>query len=64
MIRGTGSSRARPLPEQVSASRRRTRLEQDRTRLPGRGRHGEIAHKGEKAPNQASPRWHVERTKA
>jgi hypothetical protein len=35
-----------------------------RTRLPGRGRHGEIAHKGEKAPIQASPRWHVERTKA
>ena len=29
-----------------------------------RGLHGEIAHKGEKAPIQASQRWHVERTNA
>jgi transposase len=26
--------------------------------------HGRIAHKGEKAPIQASQRWHVERTHA
>ncbi|GGM21206.1 hypothetical protein GCM10010129_76840 [Streptomyces fumigatiscleroticus] len=38
----------------------------DRTRtlLSGRGLHGRIAHKGEKAPIQASQRWHVERTHA
>lgn len=29
-----------------------------------RGLHGRIAHKGEKAPIQASRRWHVERTHA
>ncbi len=29
-----------------------------------RGLHGEIAHKGEKAPIQATRRWHVERTNA
>jgi hypothetical protein len=34
-----------------------------RTLLADRGLHGEIAHKGEKAPIQASRRWHVERTK-
>jgi len=33
-----------------------------RTLLADRGLHGEIAHKGEKAPIQASRRWHVERT--
>ena len=32
------------------------------TLLADRGLHGEIAHKGEKAPIQASQRWHVERT--
>ncbi|MFE2061114.1 IS5 family transposase [Streptomyces sp. NPDC059467] len=35
-----------------------------RTLLDERGLHGRIAHKGEKAPNQASHRWHVERTHA
>ncbi|WP_329375474.1 IS5 family transposase [Streptomyces sp. NBC_01483] len=38
----------------------------DKTRavLDERGLHGRIAHKGEKAPIQASQRWHVERTHA
>ena len=31
--------------------------------LAERGLRGEIAHKGEKAPIQATRRWHVERTK-
>jgi transposase len=35
-----------------------------RTLLIERGLHGRIAHKGEKAPIQASRRWHVERTHA
>ncbi len=35
-----------------------------RTELTTRGLHGRIAHKGEKAPIQASQRWHVERTHA
>jgi transposase len=35
-----------------------------RTLLNERGLRGEIAHKGEKAPIQASRRWHVERTNA
>ena len=35
-----------------------------RTLLDERGLHGRIAHKGEKAPIQASRRWHVERTHA
>ncbi|MFG3702274.1 IS5 family transposase [Micromonospora sp. NPDC047620] len=35
-----------------------------RTLLAGRGLHGRIAHKGEKAPTQAGRRWHVERTHA
>ncbi len=33
-----------------------------RTELAARNLHGRIAHKGEKAPIQASERWHVERT--
>jgi transposase len=33
-----------------------------RNELAGRGLHAQIAHKGEKAPIQASQRWHVERT--
>lgn len=33
-----------------------------RTELAGRGLHGQIAHKGEKVPIQASGRWHIERT--
>ena len=32
--------------------------------LTERGLSGQIAHKGEKAPIQASQRWHVERTNA
>ena len=35
-----------------------------RDELAGRGLHGQIAHKGEKAPIQASQRWQVERTNA
>ncbi|MFE9976943.1 IS5 family transposase [Streptomyces hirsutus] len=35
-----------------------------RAELDGRGLHGRIAHKGEKAPIQASQRWHIERTHA
>lgn len=35
-----------------------------RALLSKRGLHGRIAHKGEKAPIQASRRWHVERTHA
>lgn len=35
-----------------------------RTLLDERGLHGRIAHRGEKAPTQASQRWHVERTHA
>jgi transposase len=35
-----------------------------RALLDERGPHGRIAHKGEKAPIQASQRWHVERTHA
>jgi transposase len=33
-----------------------------RDELTERGLHGQIAHKGEKAPIQASQRWHIERT--
>ncbi len=35
-----------------------------RDKLAERGLRGEIAHKGEKAPIQATHRWHVERTNA
>ncbi|WP_034090761.1 IS5 family transposase [Kitasatospora sp. NBC_01250] len=35
-----------------------------RTELTARNLHGRIAHKGERAPIQASERWHVERTHA
>lgn len=35
-----------------------------RDKLAERGLHGEIARKGEKAPIQATQRWHVERTNA
>jgi transposase len=31
-----------------------------REELTGRGLHGQIAHKGDKAPIQASGRWHIE----
>jgi transposase len=33
-----------------------------REELAGRGLHGQIAHKGDNAPIQASGRWHIERT--
>ena len=36
----------------------------DTATLTERGLHGEIADKGEKAPIQATQRWHVERTNA
>ncbi len=35
-----------------------------RTELAARNLRGRIAHKGERAPIQASQRWHVERTHA
>ena len=35
-----------------------------RAELESRGMKGEIAHKGDKAPIQAGPRWHDERTNA
>lgn len=35
-----------------------------RTELAARGLRGRIAHRGEKAPVQASQRWHLERTHA
>jgi IS5 family transposase len=35
-----------------------------RDELTSRGLHGQIAHKGEKAPIQASQRWQIERTNA
>jgi IS5 family transposase len=35
-----------------------------RDELASRGMHGDIAHKGDKAPLQARQRWHVERTNA
>lgn len=35
-----------------------------RTELAGRGLPAQIAHKGEKAPIQATQRWHIERTGA
>lgn len=35
-----------------------------RDELSTRGLHAQIAHKGEKAPIQASQRWHIERTNA
>jgi transposase len=38
--------------------------DKSRALLDERGLHGRIAHKGEKAPIQASQRWHVERTHA
>lgn len=54
-----------PLPEQITVHLD-AGYDSDNTRtlLAGRGLHGRIAHKGEKAPIQASRRWHVERTHA
>jgi transposase len=57
LLRSAASDRAgHPWPDYDSA---RTRNE-----LDDRGLHGQIAHKGEKAPIQASQRWHIERTHA
>jgi transposase len=54
-----------PLPEDVTVHLD-AGYDSGKTRdlLAGRGLRGEIAHKGEKAPIQATHRWHVERTNA
>ncbi|MEU7365749.1 IS5 family transposase [Streptomyces hygroscopicus] len=54
-----------PLPDDVTVHLDAS-YDSDKTRalLDERGLHGRIAHKGEKAPIQASQRWHVERTHA
>ncbi|MFJ2191333.1 IS5 family transposase [Kitasatospora sp. NPDC087861] len=54
-----------PLPEDITVHLD-AGYDSNKTRalLDERGLHGRIAHKGEKAPIQASERWHVERTHA
>lgn len=54
-----------PLPDDITVHLD-AGYDPDKTRalLSERGLHGRIAHKGEKAPIQASQRWHVERTHA
>lgn len=54
-----------PLPEQITVHLD-SGYDSSTTRGPldHRGLTGEIAHKGDKAPIQASRRWHVERTNA
>jgi Transposase and inactivated derivatives len=54
-----------PLPEQITVHLD-AGYDSGKTRdlLTERGLHGEIAHKGDKAPIQAGQRWHVERTNA
>ncbi|MFD7446188.1 IS5 family transposase [Streptomyces sp. NPDC059909] len=54
-----------PLPDDITVHLD-AGYDSDKTRalLNERGLHGHIAHKGEKAPIQASQRWHVERTHA
>lgn len=54
-----------PLPDTITVHLD-AGYDSDTTRalLSKRGLHGRIAHKGEKAPIQASRRWHVERTHA
>ncbi|MFF2014179.1 IS5 family transposase [Streptomyces sp. NPDC058195] len=54
-----------PLPDDITVHLD-AGYDSDKTRaeLAARGLHGRIAHKGEKAPIQASRRWHVERTHA
>ncbi|WP_405682195.1 IS5 family transposase [Streptomyces sp. NBC_01238] len=54
-----------PLPDDITVHLD-AGYDSDKTRalLNERGLHGRIAHKGEKAPIQASQRWHVERTHA
>ncbi|MGW8881897.1 IS5 family transposase, partial [Streptomyces mirabilis] len=54
-----------PLPDNITVHLD-AGYDSDKTRalLNERGLHGRIAHKGEKAPIQASHRWHVELTHA
>jgi len=54
-----------PLPEEITVHLD-AGYDSGKTRqtLTDRGLRGQIAHKGEKAPIQASQRWHVERTNA
>ncbi|MFJ9588747.1 IS5 family transposase [Streptomyces acidicola] len=54
-----------PLPDDITLHLD-AGYDSDKTRalLSERGLHGRIAHKGAKAPIQASRRWHVERTHA
>jgi transposase len=54
-----------PLPDDITVHLD-AGYDSDKTRalLGRRGLHGRIAHKGEKAPIQASQRWHVKRTHA
>lgn len=54
-----------PLPAQITVHLD-SGYDSGKTRdtLAERGLHGEVARKGEKAPIQASRRWHVERTNA
>jgi transposase len=54
-----------PLPEEITVHLD-AGYDSGKTRmvLDERGLHDQIAHKGEKAPVQASQRWHIERTHA
>lgn len=54
-----------PLPDEITVHLD-SGYDSGKTRdtLTDRGLNGQIAHKGEKAPIQASQRWHVERTNA
>jgi transposase len=54
-----------PLPEDITVHLD-SGYDSDKTRdlLAERGLYGEISHKGDKAPIQATQRWHVERTNA
>lgn len=54
-----------PLPDDITVHLD-AGYDSDKTRaeLAARNLHGRIAYKGEKAPIQASQRWHVERTHA
>ncbi|MFD4948025.1 transposase [Streptomyces sp. NPDC058409] len=54
-----------PLPEDITVHLD-AGYDSDKThaQLAARGLHGQISHKGEKAPIQASQRWHIERTHA
>ena len=54
-----------PLPDDITVHLD-SGYDSDKTReeLASRDLHGQIAHKGEKAPIQASGRWHAERTNA